>query len=178
VGIKILLVAGLDHVFFLSAEGCNGAKMNKENLTVETQKFQQHHHTHTLFIYYCAAHPLTDPHCTAKAVLPSCSLTHSPMDPNGNRGAAGETISESIKVFCRVRPDTPDEPAETSEEDNIYLTGSSNDQESGGNRIGNIDEEGNQCTYVSSSGSAKTEQTFKMDGFFGPDTTQEKVSIR
>lgn len=91
------------------------------------------------------------------------------MDKNGKRG---ENISENIKVFCRVRPDMPEESAVTNEEDNIYLTGNS-DQESGGNRISNIDEEANQCTYFSSS--SKSEQKFKMDGFFGPGTAQETV---
>jgi len=94
------------------------------------------------------------------------------MDKNGKRG---ESISESIKVFCRVRPDMPEETADTNEEDNIYLTGNS-DQESGGNRISNIDEEANQCSYFSSS--SKSEQKFKMDGFFGPTTSQETLYER
>ena len=88
-------------------------------------------------------------------------------------GGGGESISESIKVYCRVRPDMPEESVESTAEDNIYLTGGSCEQETGGNRISHINEEANQCTYTTSA--AKTEQKFKMDGFFGPGTTQEKV---
>lgn len=94
------------------------------------------------------------------------------MDKGGKRG---ESIAENVRVYCRVRPDMPEESPEAGEEENLYLTGGMGDQETGGSRIINIDETNNQCTYLSSATNA--EQKFKMDGFFGPDTDQATVTI-
>jgi hypothetical protein len=92
-------------------------------------------------------------------------------------------ISEHIKVFCRVRPATPaltHSPEEPSEEEQsgTYLTGGNDECVSGAvSGIRDIDEKLGQCTYECVSGGVRRdEQCFRMDGFFGPDTTQDTVS--
>ena len=80
-------------------------------------------------------------------------------------------ISEHIRVFCRQKPDLPEESITPDEDGPIYLTGEANVTLEPC-VIWNIDE--GSCRY-NAIGNSKNEQTFKFDGVFGPDVTQQRV---
>eukprot|EP00602_Paraphysomonas_sp_CaronLab_P003698 CAMPEP_0185031642 /NCGR_PEP_ID=MMETSP1103-20130426/19224_1 /TAXON_ID=36769 /ORGANISM="Paraphysomonas bandaiensis, Strain Caron Lab Isolate" /LENGTH=602 /DNA_ID=CAMNT_0027567223 /DNA_START=94 /DNA_END=1899 /DNA_ORIENTATION=+ len=84
-----------------------------------------------------------------------------------------ESISEHIRVYCRLRPELPEDPSsgfsEREGEGEFYLTGGASE---GGAAITASSEDG-ACTYFSST--SKREHKFKVDGFFGPDTSQSKI---
>ena len=90
-------------------------------------------------------------------------------------------------MYCRLRPELPED---SGGEGDFYLTGSNSsflssispdlelcsgdDASTSGTCITSSSRDGD-CVYSSSS--TKREHKFKLDGFFGPTTTQEQVII-
>lgn len=86
-------------------------------------------------------------------------------------GPVDKTISEHIRVFCRQKPELPEEsPADDCA---MYLTGDGGREGSVGSCV-TWNTANGSCEYKSNV-STKANQTFTFDGVFGTDVSQQEV---
>jgi hypothetical protein len=75
-------------------------------------------------------------------------------------------INEHIKVFCRIRPELPED---NNSENQFYITGDGSESTS------SITQSTNDGKIIYNSANMKKEYEFKVDGIFDQKTQQDKV---
>ena len=91
----------------------------------------------------------------------------------GKAGEDAKTISEHIRVFCRQKPELPEETtAEDDADGGMYLTADNGTGSTEPCVQWNVEE--SSCEYKSSV-SSKANTTFKLDGVFTTTVGQQEV---